>query len=120
MFAKPLHNNNKHPRVLTYINIRLLKLHFSLGKDIFNHRNINFISSFNYSIIYFIINVYSDNQQSTLKNTEINLNNVLIMTRDFNIRDNNWDLLYSHYSIHMDTLRRISDSFNLELSMFID
>ena len=53
--------------------------------------------------MYFIINVYSDNQQSTLKNTEINLNNVLIMTRDFNIRDNNWDLLYSHaYKIVVD------------------
>ena len=40
----------------------------------------------------FIINVYSDNQQSALKylkNTKINLNNVLIMTGNFNIRHNN-------------------------------
>jgi len=47
----------------------------------------------------FIINVYLDNQQSTLKylkNTEMNLNNILIMIVDFNIRDNNWDLLYKY------------------------
>ena len=38
----------------------------------------------------FLINVYSDNQQSTLKylkNTEVNLNNIIIMTEDFNIRN---------------------------------
>ena len=40
----------------------------------------------------FIINIYSDNQQSVLKylkDTKVNLNNVLIMTGDFNIKDNN-------------------------------
>ena len=50
----------------------------------------------------------------------MNLNNVLIITEDFNIRDNNWDLLYLHHSIHVDTLREIADSFNLELSSSID
>ena len=55
----------------------------------------------------FIINVYSDNQQSTLKylkNIEVNLNNILIITRDFNIRDNDWDFLYLYYSTHADIL----------------
>jgi len=40
----------------------------------------------------FIINIYSDDQQFTLKylkDTEVKLNNILIMIRDFNIRDNN-------------------------------
>ena len=40
----------------------------------------------------FIINVYSDKQQNAfkyLKNTKVSLNNVLVMTEDFNIRDNN-------------------------------
>jgi len=36
----------------------------------------------------FLINVYSDNQQSTLNDTEVNLNNILIMTEDFNIINN--------------------------------
>jgi len=69
--------------------------------------------------MYFIINVYSDDQQTTLKylkNTKINLNNVLIKIRDFNIKDNNCDPLYLHHSTHMNTLRKITDSFNLELS----
>ena len=42
--------------------------------------------------MYFIINIYLDDQQTIskyLKNTEINLNNVQIMIEDFNIRDNN-------------------------------
>jgi len=65
---------------------------FSFEKDIFNHKNINSILFFNQDIMYFIINVYSDNQQSALKylkDTKVNLNNVLIITVDFNIRDNN-------------------------------
>ena len=37
------------------------------------------------------------------------------MTGDFNIRDNNWDLFYLHYSTYADMLRKITDSFNLEL-----
>lgn len=89
-------------------------------KDIFNHRNINLISFFNHSIICFIINVYLDDQQSILKylkDTEVKLNNALIMKGYFNIKDNNWDLLYLHHSTHADTLRKIADSFNLELSM---
>ena len=38
------------------------------------------------------INIYSDNQQTILKylkDTEVNLNNVLIIIMNFNIRDNN-------------------------------
>jgi len=64
----------------------------------------------------FIINIYSDDYQSALrylKNTEVNLNNVLIMIEDFNIRDNNWDILYPHHLIYANTLKDITDSFNL-------
>ena len=50
----------------------------------------------------------------------MNLNNVLIMTGDLNIRDNNRDLLYLHHSTHADILREIADSLNLELSSSID
>jgi len=55
-----------------------------------NHRDINLISFFNNSIICFIINIYSDKQQLALKylkDIEVNLNNVLIMIGDFNIRN---------------------------------
>ena len=51
-----------------------------------------------------------------LKDTEVNISNVLIMTSDFNIRDSIWDLNYPHYSIYRDTLFDITDSFQLELS----
>jgi len=67
----------------------------------------------------FLINIYLDDQQSALKylkDTEGNLNNILIMTGDFNIRDNNWNSLYLYHSIYTDMLRKITDSFNLELS----
>jgi len=45
---------------------------------------------FNHSSIYFLINIYSDLSQSTLKylkDTEVDMNNILILTGDFNIRD---------------------------------
>ena len=74
-------------------------------------------------MILCFINVYSDNQQFTLKylkDTKVNLNDTLIITGDFNIRDNNWNLLYLYYSIYVDILREISDNFNLELSISIN
>jgi len=42
------------------------------------------------------------------------------MTEDFNIRNNNWDPSYSHVLNNVNTLREITDSFNLELLMLID
>jgi len=45
----------------------------------------------------------------------MNLNNILIMIGDFNIRDHDWNPLYLHHSMHEDTLREIVDSLNLEL-----
>jgi len=69
--------------------------------------------------MFFILNIYSDNQQKYLKDTKINLNKV-IMTEDFNIRDNNWNSSYPYHSIYTDTLYKIANSFNLKLSLFIN
>ena len=55
---------------------------------------------FNNGSICFIINIYSDHQQNTLKylkDIKINISNILIMIGDFNIRNNNWDLSYPHH-----------------------
>jgi len=122
IFTRQSINGNEHPRILTYINTRIIYLQFSLRKNFINYRDINLISFFNGDIICFIFNIYSDDQQIALKylkNTEVNLNNVLIMTGDFNIRDNNWNPVYSHHLIHTDTLREVADYFNLELLIFI-
>ena len=62
------------------------------------------------------VNIYSDLSQSALKNTEANINNVLIMTEDFNIRDSIWDLLFSYYSSHSNILINIANSLNLYIS----
>ena len=66
------------------------------------------------------MNVYSDSSYSALKylkDTEVNINNLLIMTGDFNIRDSLWDLSFPHHSFISDDLIIIADSFNLELSL---
>ena len=60
-----------------------------------NYRDINLISFFNCGIICFVI----------------------IMTRDFNIRDNDWDPSYPHYFIHADIFMKVADLFNLKLSI---
>ena len=120
MFARQSVNSDECLRVLIYINSRIIYSQFSLRKDLINHRDINLISFFNSSIIYLTINIYSDDQQAALKylkNIDINLNNVLIITEDLNIRDNNWDLVYLHHSIYANIFREITDSFSLELSM---
>ena len=49
------------------------------------------------------------------KDTEANINNVLVMTGDFNIRDNFWDTNYLHHSIHSNLLIDIAESMHLGL-----
>ena len=90
-FARSPPNCQDFPRVITYINICISSLRFLLRNDIFNHRDINLISFSNNGICHYILNVYSDSSHLALKylkDTEVNINNVLIMTGDFNIRDN--------------------------------
>jgi len=70
------------PKVTSYINTQLSYLCFLLYKDI-------------------------DSSQLALKhlkNTEVPLNNVLIMTEDFNIHDNFWDSNYSFHSSNSNLL----------------
>ena len=115
-FSRNSSNPQNSQRVITYINIRLLNLCFSLHKDLLDYRDISF---FNCSSIYFMLNVYSDSSQITLKyfkDTEANINNVLIMSGDFNIRDSFWDPLFPNYSVHSDILTDIADSLNLYIS----
>jgi len=107
------------PRVITYINIKMSSLQFSLWKDIFNHRDISCILFSNCGLLYFLINIYSNSSQSALKclkNTEVNINNILIMTENFNIRNSMWDLNFPHHLLHRDILFKVTDFFQLKLS----
>ena len=38
------------------------------------------------------------------------------MIENFNIRDNNWDLLYPYHLSHINILQEVTDDFGLELS----
>ena len=117
-FAKTSTNQLNSPRVLAYINIRLSSFYFSLHKDLINHKNILFISLFNNNICFYIMKIYSDTSHSALKylkDTEASINNLLIMTSNFNIRDSLWDSSFSYHSSISDNLIIIADSFNLEL-----
>ena len=42
------------------------------------------------------------------------------MTKDFNIRDSDWNPSYSHYLSYSDILREIADNLNLDLSTSIN
>jgi len=113
-------NKVTSPRVTTYINIHLSPLRFSLHSDIINHSDILLISFTNDHIQYFIMNIYSDSFHSALKylkDIEVNIDNVLVMTGDFNIRDSLWDSFFPHHSSISDDLLIIVDSFNLALSL---
>ena len=58
--ARNLTYHTDSPRIITYINIHVSCLRFSLCNDVLNHRDISCISFLNQGSIYFIINVYSD------------------------------------------------------------
>jgi len=66
------------------------------------------------------MNIYSDSSHLALKylkDTEVNINNLLIMTGDFNIRDSLWDPSFPHHLSISDDLLIIADLFNLNLSI---
>ena len=112
-------NNKDIPRVIIYVNICLSALRFLLHKDIFNYRDISLISFSNNNICYYIMNVYSDSSNTTLKylkDTKANINNVVLMTGDFNIRDSLCNSPFPFHSSISDDLIMIADSFNLTLS----
>ena len=111
--------DNDFPRVIAYVNICLSSFRFLLHKDIINHRDISLISFFNNNVCYYILNVYSDSSHTALKylkDTEVNIDNVILMTGDFNIRDSLWDPSFPFHSSISDDLIIIADSFNLALS----
>ena len=92
IFARSSANESKYLRVAIYVNIRLSSFHFLLHKDIIDYRDILLISFFNNNDIFWLMNVYSDSSHSALKyfkDTKANIQNMLIMTSDFNI----WDSL---------------------------
>ena len=118
LFIRNSETENNHPRVTMYVNKKLSKLEFSLWRDIYNHWDISLIFFLNHGILYYLLNVYSNNQQNALKylkDIKANLNNVTIIIDNFNIHDNNWDPVYPHHSLHTDTLHEISDSLDLEM-----
>ena len=107
-------------RVVIYVDIRLSSLHFLLWKDLLNHRDILLVSFFNNNNIFFLMNIYSNSSQSALKylkNTKVNIQNLLIITSNLNIRDNLWDSFYPHHLSYKDNLFIIANSFNLGLSI---
>ena len=119
-YARSSPISNEFPRVIVFINIRFSSLQFLFCKDIFDHCDICLLSFFNNGVCYYIINVYSDSSHSALKylkDTEVNISNVLLMTGDFNIRDSLWDSTFPFHSSISNDLIMIADSFDLSLSM---
>ena len=90
IFARSNTTEIDYLRVIAYINIKLSFFCFSFRKDIIDHRDILLILFFNNNELFWLMNVYSDSSYSILKylkDTEVNLYNLLITTGDFNIKD---------------------------------
>jgi len=105
-----------YPRVAMYINKHFSKIRL---KDLINHHDINVIDFHNGQDVNFIINIYSDSNQTAIQvlhNNTRNIGNMVVMTGDFNIRDSNWDLNVQYHSIHTEDLMSITDSLDLELA----
>jgi len=66
-FSRPSATEYDYPKVAIYINIRLATLHFTLHKDIIDHRDILLISFFNNNDIFWLMKIYSDLSYSALK-----------------------------------------------------
>ena len=120
IFVRPNTTKSDYPRVVIYINIRLFSFQFSIRKDIIDYKDIFLVSFFNNRELFWLMNIYSDASYSALKHlkdAEVNIWNLLIMTGDFNIRNSLWDLSFLHHSSISNDLIIITDSFNLSLSV---
>jgi len=119
VFANKSSNIHDYLRIITYVNIRLSPLQFSLCKDILSHKDILIVSLFINNNVFFLINIYPDSSQSALKylkDTGVDIPNILAIAGNLNIRDSFWDLLFPHHSLHSDLLIDITDSLSLGLS----
>ena len=103
---------NNSPYIVSYINITVSSMQFSLYKYILNHRDISLLSFFNNNNIFSLINIYSDSSQAALKYLK---NMEATMIGNFNIHNNLWDPNYLFHSSHSDLLFNITDSLNLGL-----
>jgi len=115
LFIQQETTQESYARVTTYVNKCLVRMRFALRLDIINHHNINVLAFHNDQDTNYIINIYSDSNQTALQALQqnmTNMDNTIILTEDFNIRDSNWD----HHSFHTDNLITITDSLGLELS----
>jgi len=107
-----------YAQVATYVNKKLQKMRFTLRLDIINHRDVNVLVFHSGQHINYIINIYSNDNQSALhflNRNIIDLNNTVVMTGNFNIRDNDWDPNYPHHSVHTEDLLTLAESLGLDL-----
>ena len=98
-------------------------MRFTLRLDIINHQDINVLAFYSGQHINYVINVYSDDNQSTLhalNQNIVDLNDTVVMTGDFNIRNNDQDPNYLHYSAHTEDLFTLVESLGLDLSLPIN
>jgi len=89
------------------------------GSPYINHWDINVLAFHNDWDTNYIINIYSDSNQTALRalrESMTNIDKTIILTGDFNIRDSDWDPNFRHHSSHTDNLITIADSLGLELS----
>ena len=119
MFSRKPTCSGDSLRVITYINIYLSFLWFSFHKDIYNHKDILLVSFLNGGSVYYMMKIYSDLFQMALKylkDTKVNVQNILVITGDFNIWGSLWNPDYPFHLSHSNLLFDIMDSFNLSLS----
>jgi len=94
-------------------------MRFTLRLDILNYWDISILAFHCDQYTNFMINIYSNSNQTAfqfLLQSFINLDNTIIMTGNFNIRNSDWDPLAHHHSIHTDDLLTIAGSLGPKLS----
>jgi len=103
-----------------FIHSRLSRLRFALRRDIVDHRDIQLLFFFNRGRCQFLMNVYSDDLHIAvdfLSREALNIPNLLYMSRDFNIRDAEWDPSVSLHSTAGQSLRDLAGSYSLVRSL---
>jgi len=112
--------NDETPRVLAYVHNRLTRLRPSLRRDLIDHRDILILSLFSEGRTINIMNVYSDDQHTTinlLAERAPTLLACVLMTGDFNCHSREWDPLVPHHRTTAISLLNTAARLGLELTL---
>jgi hypothetical protein len=115
-----VHPHKLHPRMMTYVHLRLQVMRPTLRRDLIDLRDIQVLSLHTKDgNTLLLLNVYSDDELGAIKLLDCLVDSLPLMTfmgGDFNCRSHIWDALFPHDSYYANLLVEVASCLGLSLA----